>query len=314
MYVDKKKNKKVIGIGFGNIFSGKQIELKTKENFNSPAKQPVPSPNVNAKLQPVVANNTALPQSEPMLPPQYTDLQPVAGPDRSGKLHANKIKARVLHNYVPAQPDELKLTAGEIIYIVDKNLEDEGWWKGEIISTGKVGLFPENFVEELPNDAISKRKPAVAPINQPQPPSVINTINPVVINTNGILAKSNNHNESLTNSPSSSSTNSLSRPVELKASGVMTNGKGGNGNQQQISSSLEENLSKSQSDVSEDLDDLHAQSDARAKLSHLKKTRQFNKRPPSFRSKSKVVFIFISWNKNLNVSYIKGRRNNRDEE
>ncbi|CAF4519694.1 unnamed protein product, partial [Rotaria magnacalcarata] len=30
----------------------------------------------------------------------------------------------------------------------DKNLEDEGWWKGEV--NGRIGVFPDNYVEEIP--------------------------------------------------------------------------------------------------------------------------------------------------------------------
>jgi hypothetical protein len=45
-FQDKKVNKKVVGVGLGNIFSGKPIELKTtKDNFlKSPNHNGVPSP------------------------------------------------------------------------------------------------------------------------------------------------------------------------------------------------------------------------------------------------------------------------------
>ncbi|CAF0913185.1 unnamed protein product [Brachionus calyciflorus] len=104
------KKKKVFGIGFGNIFSGKQIELKTKENF-----APV-------------------------------DIEPAI----------RKIKAKVLFDYEPSQPDELKLTRNEIIYILDRNLDDEGWWKGEIITSGKIGVFPDNFVQIIDEEKSKK--------------------------------------------------------------------------------------------------------------------------------------------------------------
>ena len=48
------------------------------------------------------------------------------------------------------------------------------------------------------------------------------------------------------------------------------------------------NNSKSQSDISEDLDDMQNHTDHRNKLTHIKKTRQFNKRPPSFRTKGNL--------------------------
>lgn len=38
--------------------------------------------------------------------------------------------------------DELTLEEGQIVTIVSKDVEDKGWWKGEI--DGKVGVFPVN--------------------------------------------------------------------------------------------------------------------------------------------------------------------------
>ena len=50
------------------------------------------------------------------------------------------IKARVLFDYKKAADDELSLSVGEVVTILDKNLEDEGWWKGEV--NGRTGVFP----------------------------------------------------------------------------------------------------------------------------------------------------------------------------
>ena len=57
-------------------------------------------------------------------------------------------RARVLFSYSAENDDELNIEEGEVITILDKELEDSGWWKGEI--NGKVGVFPDNFVELLP--------------------------------------------------------------------------------------------------------------------------------------------------------------------
>ncbi|KAH3803702.1 hypothetical protein DPMN_131969, partial [Dreissena polymorpha] len=54
-------------------------------------------------------------------------------------------KAQVRYPYVGEHEDELSLTEGEIINVLDKDLEDSGWWRGEI--NGRVGVFPGNFVE-----------------------------------------------------------------------------------------------------------------------------------------------------------------------
>ena len=51
----------------------------------------------------------------------------------------------VLFPYTAQEEDELSLKEGQLITIITKYCEDEGWWKGEI--DGKVGLFPDNFVE-----------------------------------------------------------------------------------------------------------------------------------------------------------------------
>ena len=44
--------------------------------------------------------------------------------------------------------DELSIEEGQVITVLDKDLVDSGWWKGEI--NGKAGVFPDNFVELLP--------------------------------------------------------------------------------------------------------------------------------------------------------------------
>ena len=58
-------------------------------------------------------------------------------------------RAKVMFPHEPENPDELKLFEGDIITIRNKDVPDsEGWWEGEV--NGKVGLFPNNFVELLP--------------------------------------------------------------------------------------------------------------------------------------------------------------------
>lgn len=51
---------------------------------------------------------------------------------------------RVLYPYEAANEDELTLKEGDIVTIVSKDVQDKGWWKGEL--RGQVGLFPDNFV------------------------------------------------------------------------------------------------------------------------------------------------------------------------
>ncbi len=54
----------------------------------------------------------------------------------------------VLFPYTALNEDELSLSEGQVINIVSKEVEDKGWWKGEI--DGKVGVFPDNFVKLMP--------------------------------------------------------------------------------------------------------------------------------------------------------------------
>ena len=51
----------------------------------------------------------------------------------------------VLFPYNAVNDDELSLEEGQIVNVVSKEVEDKGWWKGEI--DGRVGVFPDNFVK-----------------------------------------------------------------------------------------------------------------------------------------------------------------------
>jgi len=51
----------------------------------------------------------------------------------------------IRYSYTSQDEDELSLVEGEIVTILDKELEGSGWWKGEL--NGKVGVFPGNYVE-----------------------------------------------------------------------------------------------------------------------------------------------------------------------
>lgn len=62
-----------------------------------------------------------------------------------------KEQCRVLFPYQAVNDDELTLSEGEIVNIVSKDAPDRGWWKGEL--NGKVGFFPDNFVQLLPTVA-----------------------------------------------------------------------------------------------------------------------------------------------------------------
>lgn len=55
-----------------------------------------------------------------------------------------------MFQYEAEQNDELTLSVGDIITNVD--IQDQGWWEGEV--KGKRGVFPENFVEVIKEDPL----------------------------------------------------------------------------------------------------------------------------------------------------------------
>lgn len=62
--------------------------------------------------------------------------------------------ARVMFPYTAEHEDELELKEGDVIIILCKELEDKGWWRGEL--NGQVGVFPDNFVELIsPEETVS---------------------------------------------------------------------------------------------------------------------------------------------------------------
>ncbi|XP_056617788.1 SH3 domain-containing protein 21 isoform X1 [Triplophysa dalaica] len=59
---------------------------------------------------------------------------------------------RGMFDYTAVAEDELNLKKGDVITIINKACEDEGWWEGEL--NGRRGFFPDNFVMLIPADAL----------------------------------------------------------------------------------------------------------------------------------------------------------------
>ncbi|VDN87602.1 unnamed protein product [Brugia pahangi] len=55
--------------------------------------------------------------------------------------------ATVRFSYKAAHEDELDLEVDDIIDVLDE--AEAGWMKGKLRSTGRIGLFPTNFVHFL---------------------------------------------------------------------------------------------------------------------------------------------------------------------
>ncbi|KAK7081752.1 SH3-domain kinase binding protein 1, partial [Halocaridina rubra] len=81
--------------------------------------------------------------------------------------------ARVMFPYGAEHEDELELKEGEIITVLCKDLEDKGWWRGEL--NGAVGVFPDNFVELITVEEMGKpprpEKPAAVLAKKGSPSS-----------------------------------------------------------------------------------------------------------------------------------------------
>ena len=53
-----------------------------------------------------------------------------------------------LFTFIPKEPNDLTMSAGDVIDIVEETNVD--WWTGR--NRGKRGLFPSNYVQKLPPD------------------------------------------------------------------------------------------------------------------------------------------------------------------
>ncbi|KAM9309865.1 SH3 domain-containing protein 21 isoform 2-T2 [Pholidichthys leucotaenia] len=73
------------------------------------------------------------------------------------KANNSKECCRVMFDYKAKTEDELELKKGDVVVILNKETEDEGWWEGEL--NGQTGFFPDNFVmviDSLQMETISK--------------------------------------------------------------------------------------------------------------------------------------------------------------
>ncbi|XP_069680534.1 SH3 domain-containing kinase-binding protein 1 isoform X2 [Periplaneta americana] len=69
---------------------------------------------------------------------------------------------RVLFPYDAANDDELTLKEGDVITLLSRDVADKGWWRGEL--KGKVGVFPDNFVEVIQQEEQQQKKPDRPPV------------------------------------------------------------------------------------------------------------------------------------------------------
>ncbi|OQV26200.1 putative SH3 domain-containing kinase-binding protein 1 [Hypsibius exemplaris] len=117
--------KKVKGVGLGNIFAG-----------GLPSK---------ASLRPTDTNG----DKEKLTGSATTEKKASATNEASAKKDTTGLEyAKADYDYVALNDDELSFKVGDIIRIIAKECEDEGWWRGEL--NGLSGVFPDNFCSVIP--------------------------------------------------------------------------------------------------------------------------------------------------------------------
>ncbi|KAL1417105.1 hypothetical protein MTO96_027159 [Rhipicephalus appendiculatus] len=137
------------GIGFGNILPENRIKVKSKVTDSPNDKRVSSGATVVAlNLHPPVPSETST--EAPKLPPKPVREQ-----------------AKVLYAYEAQNDDELTIKEGDVITVLTKEVEDKGWWKGEL--NGRVGVFPDNFVklikEEVPQP-VKPERPEKPPVGK----------------------------------------------------------------------------------------------------------------------------------------------------
>ncbi|KAM4693505.1 CD2-associated protein isoform 2-T2 [Discoglossus pictus] len=143
--------KKIIGIGFGDIFKEGSVRLRTRvpsaEAEEKKLEKPSPTQPSGTKLTPTPSLES--PRTE-------TDSKPKA-----------KEFCRALYTYDAVNDDELSFKEGDTIHLLSKDTGEVGWWKGEL--NGKEGVFPDNFAAIIQDSEKEKPKKPPPPSKVPAP-------------------------------------------------------------------------------------------------------------------------------------------------
>lgn len=83
-------------------------------------------------------------------------------------VHLLGTRAKVIYSYHAQNNDELTLDEGQVLKVLDMKLEDPGWWKGEM--NGKIGVFPDNFVELIPENDVTTQPPSLPGVSKTTKP------------------------------------------------------------------------------------------------------------------------------------------------
>jgi len=117
---------------FGSLIGGKAIvPEKEKARQSAPVTQFASQPSHKANFLPPPTRHTA------------TSVAPEPQVEESSVVGIGTAKA--LYDYPATDVDDLALTTGDIITILEYVSDD--WWKG--IIDGREGIFPANYVEAI---------------------------------------------------------------------------------------------------------------------------------------------------------------------
>ncbi|XP_037577665.1 SH3 domain-containing kinase-binding protein 1 isoform X5 [Dermacentor silvarum] len=141
------------GIGFGNILPESRIKVKSKVTDSSNDKRIFFQRGCRLFRKKFKSLEALGPLKKPA-PPVPSDTSTEAP-----KLPPKPVReqAKVLYAYEAQNDDELTIKEGDVITVLTKEVEDKGWWKGEL--NGRVGVFPDNFVKLIKEEVPQPVKP-----------------------------------------------------------------------------------------------------------------------------------------------------------
>jgi len=96
----------------------------------------------------VPKNFVFLEQAEPLDSSSFGARRRSEMVDSNTQMGLTSPKCVALYPYEPNMKDELRISKGDELYVLDKS--SDGWWKGQLCEdSSKCGWFPSNYVEEL---------------------------------------------------------------------------------------------------------------------------------------------------------------------
>ncbi|KAM5163373.1 CD2-associated protein isoform 2-T2 [Mantella aurantiaca] len=145
--------KKIMGVGFGDIFKEGSVKLKPR--------MPVADPEIKKPEKPS-------PTPPPAIKASRTLSSELPKTEIDGKPKAKEM-CRAMYSYDAVSDDELSFKEGDIIHLISKDTGDPGWWKGEF--NGKEGVFPDNFaaiINESEKEKPKKPPPPKSTVPKPE--------------------------------------------------------------------------------------------------------------------------------------------------